>query len=84
MLIQGDEIRLYIQNMDAPETYTSYVYTVMESYETSVQNVEVMDYTPYSQLTLIGCTDIGTVDARRIVHARLQGEPVHADIHGQL
>ncbi len=68
LLQAGDKIWVYTKTSDKVD-FKHYEYIVHQSYQTSASDVSVLNQTKRAEMTLIGCTPIGTADARWAVKA---------------
>lgn len=67
-LEENKEIWMYVKNSSGK--YDRYVYNVSESYETSADDVSVLNHSSESEITLITCTPIGGIQGRWVVKAK--------------
>jgi len=64
---------LYVHKKDA-STWERYIYTVTQSFETTADNVSILLDNPQveHELTVYGCSPIGTTEKRRVMKSTLQ------------
>lgn len=67
----GDTV-IYVHKID-DSSWRRYTYKVTQSYETSADNVSILLDNPAikHELTVYGCSPIGTTDKRRVIKSTL-------------